>query len=166
MTEKEFGQLCNQHGFGGFESSLRQYLLPCIGFSLRANAAQHAKSSRLGAAPAVPRSFQWPRYKNRPLDFLLQVDLQEVNKHDSTGLLPATGLLAFFYDLEEQPWGYDPKNLSFFRTYYFPDGTELFDAAGPEQRSPQLALPELGIEFWPAVSLPRFGSRAWRSLSR
>ena len=166
MTDKEFDQLCDQHGFGGLELSLRQHLLPCVGFSLRADAAQHAKSSRLGGAPAVPKSFQWPKYNNRPLDFLLQVNLQEVNKHDSTGLLPAAGLLAFFYDLEEQPWGYDPKNLSFFRTYYFPSDLELFVALCPERYSTRPALPQMGIEFWPAVSLPTFGSRAWGSLSR
>lgn len=86
--------------------------------------------------------------------------------HDSARLLPSGGLLAFFYELEEQPWGYDPKNLSFFKVSYFPEGTELFSTARPEHRLNSPPLSEMGVELWAALSLPTHGSRAWGRLSK
>jgi uncharacterized protein YwqG len=120
MTDQEFSRLCTLHGFGEFASTIRSYVLPCIGFSTTGSAGLNASSSKFGGDPALPKSFEWPTYKGRPLDFLLQINLREAAKHDSARLLPTEGSLAFFYELEEQPWGYDPKNLSFFKVSYFP----------------------------------------------
>ncbi|MDB5303723.1 MAG: hypothetical protein JWM97_1272 [Phycisphaerales bacterium] len=166
MTDQEFRRHCDLHGFGDVASTIRQYALPCIGFSLRADAATDANRSKLGGILTAPKSFEWPKYKGRPLDFLLQVNLSDVDRHNSTGLLPSKGLMTFFYELEEQPWGYDPKNLSFFKVCYFTDGVELFDTPRPEHRLNSPSLPEKGIDFWPAFSLPTHGSRAWGRLSK
>ena len=105
-------------------------------------------------------------YKGRPIDFLLQINLCEAMKLDSAGRLPREGQLAFFYELEEQPWGFDPKNLSFFKVCYFPEGVELFSADRPDHRLNSPPLPERCIEFWPAQSIPGPGSRAWERLSK
>ena len=86
------------------------------------------------------------------MDFLLQINLREVVRDASAGLLPSDGQLTFFYELEEQPWGYDPKNLSFFKVCYFPEAVELFSARRPEHRLNSQSLPEIGIETWPALT--------------
>jgi uncharacterized protein YwqG len=62
--------------------------------------------SRFGGAPDVPADFVWPTLDGRPLHFLSQLDLAEVGSRD----LPAEGWLLFFYDAEEQPWGFDPND--------------------------------------------------------
>ena len=46
----------------------------------------------------------------RPLDFLLQINLADLQGLQSGLDLPAQGLLSFFYDTQEQPWGYDPAH--------------------------------------------------------
>ena len=73
-------------------------------------------ASKFGGRPHLPAGFAWPWYhgetlyydgKNftkvsvhRPLSFLCQIDLAEAAPLDKTGLLPKSGLLSFFYELE------------------------------------------------------------------
>jgi uncharacterized protein YwqG len=166
MTDPEFSRLCDLYGFGDVAPTLSDCALPCVGFLLTQSASRDATGSKLGGDPALPTSFEWPRYKGRPLDFLLQINLRGAAKHDSSGLLPPEGLLAFFYELEEQPWGYDPKNLSFFKVCDFPDADDLVTSRRPDHRLNSPALREHGIELWPAKSLPTYGSRAWARLAK
>jgi uncharacterized protein YwqG len=62
--------------------------------------------SRFGGAPDVPPGFRWPTRDERPLTFLAQIDLAEA----AAPGLPARGWLLFFYDAQEQPWGFDPND--------------------------------------------------------
>jgi uncharacterized protein YwqG len=166
MTESEFCRLCQLHGFGDVAPVLHASALPCVGLSLSQITPRDFDGSKLGGDPALPISFEWPRYKGLPLDFLLQINLSEVARHDSSGLLPSEGLLTFFYELEEQPWGYDPKNLSFFNVCYFREVDELTIAHRPEHRLKSPPLHEHGIDFWPGISVPTYGSRAWGRLAK
>ncbi|MCT6922885.1 YwqG family protein [Metasolibacillus sp.] len=76
--------------------------------------------SKIGGAPDVPTDFIWPQTNDQhPLYFLCQLNLAEIKPFDSSNLLPAKGLLSFFYDAERQPWGYDPNNYDGFRVVHF-----------------------------------------------
>ena len=57
-----------------------------------------------GGVPHVPGAFAWPRdpASDKPLHFILQLDLAEVPEAARLGLLPASGALMFFLDLQ---WG-------------------------------------------------------------
>jgi uncharacterized protein YwqG len=56
-------------------------------------------------SPGTP----WPAYTGRPLSFLGQMRIDQL--HTDHELPVEKGcLLAFFYDLEQQPWGYDPAD--------------------------------------------------------
>lgn len=159
--DNEFDRLCDVHGFSKVASILRSYLKPCIGISLKTGTAPNANNSKLGGDPGVPEDFEWPLHKNRPLDFLVQINLREVPRLDSVGPLPSDGMLAFFYDLEEQPWGYDPADLSFYRICYFANSTKLSIAPRPGHPNNSPSLTEKSIEFWSTYSLPGMRSRAW-----
>lgn len=78
-------------------------------------------SSKRGGAPDVPPGFEWPRNQGRAMEFLLQVNLEEAAPHDVEGKLPKRGLLSFFYDTGEQPWGFDPKDAGCARVMYVED---------------------------------------------
>ena len=54
-----------------------------------------------GGAPDVAADFEWPQWNDRPLDFLAQINLEEVAPFDIENVLPASGLLSFFYEIEE-----------------------------------------------------------------
>jgi uncharacterized protein YwqG len=118
-------------------------------------------TSKLGGSPDVPVGFLWPANGSRPLDFLLQIDLAEAARYDATGLLPGSGLLSFLYDLEMQPWGYDPRELQGFRATYTPDGTPLERRPVPH---PDCALDGFGLTFSAGLTLPVFGSRDFERL--
>ena len=76
--------------------------------------------SKIGGTPDVPLDFVWPYTNNdQPLSFLCQLNLTEIKPYDSTNLLPDEGLLSFFYDVAEQPWGYDPNDRDGFHVFHF-----------------------------------------------
>ncbi|WP_042477491.1 YwqG family protein [Bacillus ndiopicus] len=76
--------------------------------------------SKIGGSPDVPVDFVWPQTnKGQPLHFLCQLNLADVKPYDSSNLLPTDGILSFFYDAVEQPWGYDPKDGDGFHVFYF-----------------------------------------------
>lgn len=68
---------------------------------------QSESNSRLNADPQLPGNFNWPTRKDgTKLTFLAQIDLAEIaNFKDLQDSLPSDGLLTFFYDIDEQPWG-------------------------------------------------------------
>lgn len=149
-------RLAAEYGFGEHINLLRKYLLPSIGFSLSRQAVDRIGSSRLGGGPDVPPTFDWPINNGRPLDFLLQINLAELASFESSVRLPPSGLLSFFYDVEEQPWGFSPADLQGHSVQYFPDTSRLQRAQPPD---PQNTLRECAVQFWPAQTLPGFGSR-------
>lgn len=53
-------------------------------------------SSKLGGQPDLPKDFLWPTCDNKPLTFLAQIDLSEINPNMSDRLLPNKGFLYFF----------------------------------------------------------------------
>ena len=63
----------------------------------------------------MPAGFAWPYFetdtyddetvKPRPLAFLAQFDCAALAPLDSEDLLPQSGVLSFFYELDSQRWG-------------------------------------------------------------
>ncbi len=157
-----FDDLMATAGLTRISSQVREAARPAVGMSLHARTTgAPITASKLGGRPALPRDFEWPTNKGRPLDFLLQVNLADLHKLDAQHLLPASGLLTFFYDLKEQPWGYDPADLNGFRVAYTPDPDDLELRGVPDE---EFALPECSVAFHSMLTLPHFGSRAADSL--
>lgn len=90
--------------------------------------------SKIGGDPDVPQDFVWPvRADERPLSFLAQVNLDDAAKLDVDRLLPSSGLLSFFYDYEEQPWGEGPEDFDGWRVYYFENAKCLTRRTMPDE---------------------------------
>jgi uncharacterized protein YwqG len=71
----------------------------------------HAPSrSYFGGRPHLPKGTAWPVWRGRRLGFLARLSLSEINAVRTIEWLPPTGALLFFYDIEEQPWGFDPEH--------------------------------------------------------
>lgn len=123
--------------------------------------------SKIGGKPAVPDDFVWPYYagtvyneeerKSRPLSFMAQIRLKDLAGLDDTGLLPQSGTLSFFYELETMTWGFDPSDKGAARVFYFPEDTVLHEAAYPEELEDYARLPELAVHFRQNISLPEYG---------
>src|SRR5688572_22849831 len=94
-----------------FRSRIEAAVTPCIHFG-REPCQPTAVDCRLGGLPLLPAGAEWPHRGGRPLAFIGQLDLAELEAC-SPGLHPFMargGLLALFYDLEEQPWGCSPTH--------------------------------------------------------
>lgn len=118
-------------------------------------------SSRLGGKPAVPADFIWPYYpeqsdERRPLAFIAQIDLNDIAELDDENLLPKSGMLSFFYELEEMTWGFDPADKGSARVFYFPDVSELSIPASPDLTEGYAELPEFALDFEKNISIPSY----------
>ena len=60
-----------------------------------------------------------PEYANgKPMAFLAQLDLVEISRVHKYDWLGSEGLLLFFYDVAEMPWGFDPKDRGKWSVIY------------------------------------------------
>ena len=122
------------------------------------------QNSKIGGKPAVPHDFVWPYYtgavigeeveKTRPLSFLAQINQKDITDLDEENVLPKTGILSFFYELETMTWGFDPKDRGSARVYYFQDESDLDQAEYPFDLEDYAKIPELEIEFEQHISVP------------
>jgi len=99
--------LIRQHAPARLQEQLIALLRPAI--ALSATRADDALiplgASKFGGAPDVPTGFEWPMWNEKPLGFLAQINLEEVAPLDVENQLPESGLLSFFYDFEDWPYG-------------------------------------------------------------
>lgn len=118
--------------------------------------------SRFGGEPLLPPDFSWPESGDRPLDFLLQIDMADVKPFDPDDVLPPSGLLTIFYDTEEQPWGYDPDQIDGFCVELI-TRSDVVRTALPEACA---RFPQRFVRFGNARTLPHVGSRAFDAFDR
>lgn len=81
-----------------------------------------AHSSLSGPALLAPGE-SWPERHGRPLEFLARIDLSQVPASGVTR--PAGGLVEFFYDSENQPWGFEEADLGGARILHHLDPSNL-----------------------------------------
>ena len=122
--------------------------------------------TRFGGRPDVPPGFVWPCFegtgledgekKNRPLAFLAQFALEEMRPFDTGHLLPDHGVLSFFYEVESQPWGFDPQDAGCARVFWFEDAAALAPAEYPPDLSQEARFPALHIGARQAFFYPQW----------
>lgn len=123
-------------------------------------------SSKFGGIPLLPPGFVWPYYegesydgerRNRPLAFLLQINLAELSAFDSDQRLPKTGILSFFYDVETMRWGFSPNDRGCAKVYFHSgEVSEWIPMNPPCDLSPEFHFPELALRFESVASLPDY----------
>ena len=101
--------------------------------ALQAVLTEQATRSHFGGEPGLPADVPWPEKNGKRLAFLARLSLPEVQAALAIDWLPATGALLFFYDIEEQPWGFDPKDRGSWAVVPAPDvpAAEPGDGAVP-----------------------------------
>jgi uncharacterized protein YwqG len=116
MTTEEARQLLELHLPAREAAVVARLALPSVLLTHDTSAGEPAvdfgssPTSRLGGDPVLPADVEWPLTDDdRPLSFLCQVRLDEVSPYDHEQLLPESGLLLAFYDVDEQPWGGDGR---------------------------------------------------------
>jgi uncharacterized protein YwqG len=154
--------LLAKHGLTQAKDLLSSLMLPATGFCFAANSEQTDRlCSKFGGKPSLPLNFAWPKRQGRPLDFLLQIHLPEIASFSSAQLLPKTGVLSFFYDLENMPGGYDPMQLDGFRVCYFADTDTLTPCSAATSN---YSMGEHCLRFYEMQTVPHCGSKAAEGL--
>ncbi len=114
-------------------------------------------ASRFGGVPDLPVGFVWPTYQGRPHAFLAQIRLSDVPATDALGL-PATGWLAFFYELESFSWGFDPEDRGCSHVAYFDLPPNLLQRTPPPAGADEGAtFHACALSFAERVDLPDAG---------
>lgn len=98
----------------------------------------------------------------RPLSFLAQLRCADLT---GSGLPLPDGLLSFFYDLGEQPWGYDPRHRGAWRVLFTPTDQDLVRRERPDDLDPDLSVPIKPLAAQPTWTFPlvleRDGEALW-----
>lgn len=84
-------------------------------------AAEGNVRSKLGGLPNLPAEISWPMWKDKPLTFICQIDIEEMPKTERADDLLKTGMLFFFYDQDQSTWGFDPADRGSWRVIYAKD---------------------------------------------
>jgi uncharacterized protein YwqG len=110
--------------------------------------------SHLGGSPLATPDLAWPSRHGTPLAFLARIDLTQLQRTLEVDWLPPTGVLLFFYDMAEQPWGFDPKDRDGWQVVYVekPDG--LAELPFPSTLDPANRLPRQFVAFNRVRSYP------------
>ena len=127
---------------------MRKLLEPLSEPSIHMLKTTKMTKSQFGGVPKLPKSISWPTKNEHPLTFLATLSLDEISILHSFEWLPQSGNLLFFYDIEEQAWGYDPIDKGSWQVIYVEDNAmELVEVVQPELLSKDLILPTQNIEF-------------------
>src|SRR5918999_1819793 len=110
-----------------FASRVTDAIMSLARPALRLSSGLSAERCRLGGRPVLPAGTPWPRWGERPLDFLGVIDFGELANVLWLPDLPGTGSAAFYYVTQTpRPWGDDPEQSDGWRVL---PGADI--AAGP-----------------------------------
>jgi uncharacterized protein YwqG len=86
--------------------------------------------AHLGGQPRLPAGEPWPAADDEPLSFVAEIDLAAIRDAIGDESLPASGFLEFFYDADQEAWGFDPAERLKWRVIWVDD------------RAPERAFPQ------------------------
>ncbi len=167
----------HRYGFEEFEEKLIKMVEPSIAMitDLAEDETLPIGCSKLGGNPDLTGDFEWPYWHDKPLTFVAQINLSELaqattqfdnvvsegmispdlfqNQHD---YLPQEGMLYFFFEADEMPYGaYEDQGK--WQVVYKPSDSILQRTSHPayqgEFRLISAFQPQR-LSFQPALSLP------------
>lgn len=136
MTElADLRKAIEQHGLAEHADRILRLAKPSIRITPKraADGSRLALNRSMFAGPVgLAPGQEWPMVEDRAMMRLAQIRLSDVAPFDRSGLLPKQGYLSFWVDIDDTPWGFDPKHRDGFRVVYIPDeGTKLIPSHPP-----------------------------------
>ena len=123
-SQTELAQLLEDNDLSIFKDYLLSTLTQCYTLEPKGEAMDDLPiaMSKVGGLPHLPENFVWPSKGRRPLMFLAQINLEQINPdHVPDNPLPRSGLLTFWADTAGLPWGFDPKDNGGYQVHYISD---------------------------------------------
>lgn len=121
--------------------------------------------SHFGGSPNLPSGTPWPERNGAKLGFLARLSLTEIRRTLSIDWLPHSGALLFFYDLERQPWGFDPKDRGSWSVLLVPDLGSPAEQTDDRPRGDGCHIPHRNVSFRRINVLPSLERDSLRGLN-
>ncbi len=165
MNSEELTVACIDAGLAARAEQIVEASRPCVELiPKRVPLAQLSLgASRLGGVPDLPDGFRWPSWRDGPLSFIAQIDLADLVAHPASTGLPRSGHLLFFYDAQQQTWGFDPADRESWHVSFVPEGN-LHRSEPPENLPEDARFPACAVSLRDALTLPPAESAAFESL--
>lgn len=117
-------------------------------------------TTKLGGRPDLPMDTRWPAVDDAPHSFVAQVNLRDVQRFDGTEILPADGILSFFYDGDQQVDGSQPSHRNGWAVLYTPGGARLARRDFPDKLLQRSRFRPVAAKPQPEACLPSVASLA------
>lgn len=175
MTKAELMQWVHDAGLSRVADDIERIIKPSIRITAHPTDESDLSpgTSKFGGLPDLPPDVEWPEQNGRPLNLIAQLNLREIAlstplsefagqlslldvavKPVELELLPPSGILYFFYDATEQPWGYKVEHRAGWQVMYSPMEAKLSRSPLPSAFTEDDALPACRLEFSREVNLP------------
>jgi uncharacterized protein YwqG len=112
------------------QPSIRLHTLPLE--DAQAETALEPGTSKIGGVPDLPKGQVWPTWQGSPQSFVAQLQLADLHPYDINHSLPATGMLWFFYDAQQEVYGDDPQDADAWSVLYSSTDQNLQRARVPD----------------------------------
>ncbi len=155
----EIRLMLEEAGLGQYWDTLKYQILP--GFYMVPKMTDEADiklgASKIGGHPDVPSTFHWPSWKEHPMSFVAQINLEEFPMNLLNPEYPTTGILYFFYVYDYEVWyndDYDSDKKNNNVVYYAPETAELVRMKPPASLSEEQIFKSALLEKKLELTLP------------
>jgi uncharacterized protein YwqG len=126
-----------------WRAQLEAAAAPCLRFTLEDAEDPATPGCRYGGHPLVPPGTAWPTGPKGLLHFVGQLDFAELASVHGGALadLPRDGVLCLFYDMQEQPWGFEEGDRASWKLLWTPRREDAVPLPPPQ------ALEDAGLAF-------------------
>ncbi|MHA7104723.1 YwqG family protein [Bacillus sp. C-3-6] len=94
---KKIEVLIDKYELTHLKEELINTVFPCIKVVPKQQETVAIGSSKMGGVPDLPALFEYPKHKGKPLQFIAQFNLSDLQNVGMDHNLPKTGMLYFFY---------------------------------------------------------------------
>src|SRR6185436_1556440 len=110
--------------------------------------------SYFGGTPPLTATTPWPSNAGKPLTFLACLDLESLSQVSLMPWLPSSGRLLFFYDVDDQPWGFDPEHRGSWSVILVRDETSSSGTSSGARLLPRQYVSFHKIQTYPSWERP------------
>jgi uncharacterized protein YwqG len=143
-------------GLGRVASELAALAQPSI--RLTTSPTHEAKlatgASKFGGLPDMPIGTAWPILNGVAMSFVGQIRLEDARPYDVNHQLPPAGMLAFFYDAQQQTYGDDPHDHGGWQVYHFADAVQLQQTSAPVDLPDNARFKPCALAFSSELTMP------------
>lgn len=160
MNKEELKDLFSKHNLASIWHKIEHLIKNSIRIKIERTDDQiMLGKSKLGGRPDLPKDINWFEFEGKSLSFIAQINCLEVSDFDIEKKLPNTGIIYFFYDSNQETWGFDPKDKGNFKVYYYDGNIENLEHKEiPPDLDSYSIFKSCSISFKNELSIPDFDS--------